>query len=244
MIDHDIGSAEDLEEKWKELTAAQQSLKASKKAIQTKLQRQSPYREVSRYEKLKKQSEEDPSPEIVREMDLLLSKIEKHESYENALAGCRELRDELQEYQEKLKAVNEEMKVADDLFTFYYEMPTHMPERENSQSAQPGRKNVKIENPVIHHGDRFRITIHKSLISGKSDEEFYVVRLPGSEELVKLPACDCLMYRSGEILSAFIYEDDRYDIVDGLDCSVRTATGTDVGSYFDHMYEKRKTKGR
>ena len=234
MVDQDIGSFEDLEEKWKELSERKKYLEAEKNAISSRLQRQAPYADLKRYEKLKTECEEDPSPEQKRQMDFILGKIEKVMPLDEAIRNRDHLKEKVNEFRSQLRQIKAEQKLAEDLYTFYFEMPP-----EPVEEKKPSREMAHPDR-----GERIRITIHKSLIRDESNDQEYAVKIPGMENVLHIPAGDCLMYKSGEILSAFLYEDEFYSVTNPENGKAEKISGKEAGSFFDRKKDRRREKGR
>ena len=247
MIDHDIRSLDDLEEKWEAAKRSQEAMESERNALRTRLQRSTPYRELAQYEKLKKAYEENPSPETLRKMDSLILKIEERMSFSEAAAERDKLRKKADAYKKELKQIRAECRLMDDLFTFYFDMPVPKTEKQGSEPKQSSQKDQRTER--IHRserGERTRITVHRSLILRRPEEDpgFYTVRIPGWEEYLRIPAGDCLLYKSGEILSAYLYDNAEYLVVDENGNEIRTMTGEQTKAFYEEKLQRSRRKER
>ena len=91
-----------------------------------------------------------------------------------------------------------------------------------------------------------RITIHRKLFERTDHGAGYVTRIPGgSAQFVMIPREDTYMYESGEILSAFLYDDEKYSLCDREGNAVGTITGLELKAHYeDKTKEERKTHDR
>ena len=79
-----------------------------------------------------------------------------------------------------------------------------------------------------------RITIHRKLFVRTDLEAGYVTRIPGeSGQFVLLPEEDTYMYESGEILSAFLYDDKKYPLCDREGNAVGEVTGLELKAHYE-----------
>ena len=90
---------------------------------------------------------------------------------------------------------------------------------------------------------RTRITVHRKLIR-EEDEESYLIRIPGENFLIRIKKEDTYLYRSGEILSAFLYDNVMYPAytADGNLCFEKS--GREVKVHFDKKEDRFRSKGR
>lgn len=228
MIDHDMESFEDLEEKWSVLQKQKAALRAQRNALATKLYRRSPLGELARYEKLKQNRKGEPSPQEAKEMASLFLKIEKVMGVDQARALREEIKTRIGQIKDQEKQIREEEKILEDLYMFYFEMP--VPVKEKTEE-----RNVRRQ--------RTRVTIHKKLIA-KEEDDSYVVKIPGREEMLRIPKEDALLYKSGEILSAFLYEDETYSTYDMNGSFLNERSGNLVKTYFARQKDRVREKGR
>lgn len=91
-----------------------------------------------------------------------------------------------------------------------------------------------------------RITIHRKLFIKTDLNAGYVTRIPGEGgQFVLLPEEDTYMYESGEILSAFLYDDKMYSLCDRDGNTVGKVTGLELKAHYeDKTKEERKTHDR
>ena len=143
MIDHEIDSFEDLEEKWRKLQKQKAGFRAEHSALTTKLYRRSPLGELSRYEKLKTQTEGKPSAEESKEMASLFLRIEAAMGIEKARALREELKCQISVLKEKEKQIREEEKLLEDLYTFYFEMNSPIQEKSRRKERTPNKDSPK-----------------------------------------------------------------------------------------------------
>ena len=134
--------------------------------------------------------------------------------------------------QEKELAAEE--KLLDNLYMFYFDMP--VPAHTSGKEKPKERRRWERA--------RTRITVHKKLILRKDPDGSYVVKLPGKEEYIRLPAEDTFLYKSGEILSAFLFDDEDYEVT-GRDGELfRKEAGETIKANFDRQKDRSREKGR
>ena len=92
--------------------------------------------------------------------------------------------------------------------------------------------------------ERTRITVHKKLIVRKEPDESFLVKIPGRDEMVRLGRDDTFLYKSGEILSAFLYDDEEYEIYDLAGKEIRKAAGSEMKSFFTKQKDRMRQKVR
>ena len=127
------------------------------------------------------------------------------------------------------KYLSREEKLLNDLYTFYFDMP--IPEKEKAEKEKPWEM------------ERTRITAYKTLIIRK-DPDGYLIKIPGRDEMVKLGSDDTFLYKSGEILSAFLYDDEEYEIYDLAGKEIRKAAGSEMKSFFTKQKDRMRQKVR
>ena len=90
-----------------------------------------------------------------------------------------------------------------------------------------------------------RITIHKKLFARTEAESGYLTRIPGeNSQYVLLPKEDTYMYESGEILSAFVYDEEQYSLCDQEGNTIGTVTGRELKKHYEDKSRKHERSGR
>ena len=150
------------------------------------------------------------------------------------------LREEADRINTRLKEIRSQEKVMSDIYTLYFEMPAPAIEKDMVPD-QPGRKQGE-ENDSDRMKTRTRITIHRSLIR-EEDDLCYYVKVPGISAVMGIPKRDCLLYKSGEILSAFLYEEDDY-FVKTENSEEEKRSGAEMKAYFKKQKDRYNESGR
>lgn len=228
MVDSDIRDFEALEEKWKDLQTRREAIDEGYKHLRSKRYKGT-LRDLSRYEKLAGKSKADLSPDEEKELSVLLERISQNGGLENARALFDETTKQMEMLREEKKSLSREEKLLNDLYTFYFDMP--IPEKE------------KAEKEKSWEMERTRITAYKTLIIRK-DPDGYLIKIPGRDEMVKLGSDDTFLYKSGEILSAFLYDDEEYEIYDLAGKEIRKAAGSEMKSFFTKQKDRMRQKVR
>ena len=234
MVDNEIGNMDDLEEKWQQLEKEKKALVSERSAVRTKLNRNAPYRELADYEKLKSEMKKDPSEEIKKQMDLLFAKITEKMGFEEAVEKRDSLREQADLISERLKEIRQREKTMSDIYTFYFEMPA--PSAEKDRIPDPGIRRQEPWKDMDKNRPRTRVTIHKSLIRDEDNERYYV-KVPGISAVMEIPRKDCFLYKSGEILSAFLYDDEDYTVRMKQD-EEQTKPGSEMKAFFKKQKDR------
>ena len=247
MIDEDINDFPGLEKKWEELKEKKAALKAEKDALQTKLYKRRPFKELTRYEKLLRQEVKDPSPNISKEMASLRLRIEKVMDIEKAREERGGIQEKIAAIRQREKELAGEENLLEDLYTFYFEMPLPKGRAKNVPGRDEARTHGTSEKPTDGtrrwEKSRSRITVHKSLILSEEEDE-YRIKIPGKDRCIHIPKSDCLLYKSGEALSAFLYDDEDYKTADINGAASGMEKGSSVKGSFDQKKDRRQMKGR
>ena len=234
MVDNEIGNMDDLEEKWQQLEKEKKALVSERSAVRTKLNRNALYRELADYEKLKNEMKKDPSEEIKKQMDLLFAKITEKTGFEEAVENRDSLREQADLISERLKEIRQREKTMSDIYTFYFEMPA--PSAEKERIPDPGIRRQEPWKDMDKKRPRTRVTIHKSLIRDVDNERYYV-KVPGISAVMEIPRKDCFLYKSGEILSAFLYDDEDYTVRMKKD-EEQTKPGSEMKAFFKKQKDR------
>lgn len=241
MIDEDINDFETLEKKWAILQEKKEALRKEKAYLTTKLYRRSPLRYLKRYEKLKRQKEEELSPSQAKEMASLFLKIENVMSIEKARQLSGELKEKIDVIREKEKELASREKLLDDLYVFFFDMPS--PAGEITKDKKKDRTKDRAFGEKKKE-ERTRITVNRKLIISDDDEEWYLIKIPGRDETVKIPKGDSVLYKSGTVLSAYLYDEESYPVF-GMDGKlIVKEKGELIKGFFDRQKERTKEKGR
>ena len=88
-----------------------------------------------------------------------------------------------------------------------------------------------------------RITVNKRMIISDDGKAGYLVKIPGREEMICLPKEDCFWYKSGTVLSAYLYDEESYSVFSMDGRFIKEETGETLENFFDKQKERSK-KGR
>ena len=233
MIDEDIDDLDALEKTYSDLQKRKKVLKDQKSFLSDKLYRRSPVRELLRYEKILKKSQGSPTKEQMQELSHLLEKMKTHGGMQKARQELSICREGLLKIRLEMKELSAKEKLIDDLYTFYFDMPR--PEQAREKETE---KKAKWQE------ERVRVTIHKKLIIRKETDGSYLVKIPGQNRLLRLGADDTYLYKSGEILSAFLYDDEDYEVLDMDEKVLGREKGQTIKTHFARQKDRAREKGR
>ncbi len=95
-----------------------------------------------------------------------------------------------------------------------------------------------------YKGKRKRITINKKMFLEVDEaKEEAITRMPYKKnEYIVLPMEDCAIFGDGEVLSAYIYENGQYKIVDGNKSLICVQDGKTVMESYEAKKELRKNR--
>lgn len=243
MIDQDIGDFETLEKRWEELQGKKEALRTEKETLQTKLYRRSPLMHLKRYEKLKRKRKEELSPEEVKEMASLFLKIENVMSIDKARELAGAVKEQIERISEKEKELSALEKPLDDVYTFYFDMPSPAKEHQKEEKKKE-KKEMPSGKQSTRQGERTRITVNQKLILSDDGEDGYLIKIPGRDEAVRLPKKDCFLYKSGTVLSAYLYDDESYLTFSTDGTPMKEEKGAALKTHFDKQKTRYVRKGR
>ena len=156
--------------------------------------------------------------------------LDEQYKYLKAKRSFDETARQMERIREEKKNLAAQEKLLSDLYTFYFDMP--VPEKEKDNDKKPWEL------------ERTRITVHKKLILRKEEDGSYLVKVPGQNKVVKLSGEDTFLYKSGEILSAFLYDDEEYELYDLGGGFLEKAGGSEMKTYFSKQKDRKKEQRR
>ena len=239
MVDHDIGTLEDLEKRRGAVFKERESLLARKKELTSKLYKRYPLRQLVRYEKLINSSR--GSDANADEMALLKAKIEDGYGLENAQKLLKKTREEIEEIRHMEESIKEQERIINDALTFYFDMPQAITKESIHKKEKSGP--LRKEGSLKEKMHRSRISVHRTLIQGE-DESSYDIRIPGEKTLIRIPKEDTYLYKSGDILSAFLYDEETYPLFSMERENTGQALGKELIPHFDKRNDRFRSKGR
>ena len=110
------------------------------------------------------------------------------------------------------------------------------PEVEKDRDPDPDISRQEAGKDSDRNRARTRVTIHRSLIR-EEDETCYYVKVPGISAVMAIPRKDCFLYKSGEILSAFLYDDEDYLVRTNPD-EEQNKPGSEMKAFFKKQKDR------
>lgn len=232
--DNDLESLVSMRAKRNILLKQKKALQLEYKRKQQKGYRTYPTSLASKRRRLKKEYDETKNPLLLVEIKEIEEELERIGSVTTAEADIKSLWNDLDRIKKEEKRIEEEIDLINDAIEIYYgEKPPIDRQAQNQENDPPKTMREKIlkgDDPTLH-----RITINEKLFTNMSDDEYFVTRIPYKRNsYVKLKKSDCLMYQSGQILSAYIYDNQDYQIVNEKGNPINTMKGSELrGNYED-----------
>lgn len=236
--DHDLESIVSMRAKRNQLLEKKKALQLEYKRIQQKGYRSHPVSLMAQRRRLKKEYAKTKNPMLLVRIKEIEEEIEISGSIATAEAETKKLREELDRIRKEQRRVDDELGVITDAIEIYYgETPPVDRQAREIEKTPPRTMRERIlkgEDRTLH-----RITINEKLFSDMMGGEYYVTRIPYKKNrFVKLKKSDCLMYQSGQILSAYIFDEQDYQITNGEGKLQETMKGKDLRSSYE---DKTKT---
>lgn len=189
---------------------------------------------------LQKEYEITKNPMRLIEIKEIENEIGKLGSLAVAEAEEKKLWNELDRIRKEEKRIEDEIEIITDAIEIYYgEKPPIDRQAQDQENAPPRTMREKIlkgDDPTLH-----RITINEKLFTSMTDDEYYVTRIPYRRNTyVKLKRSDCLMYQSGQILSAYVYDKQDYQLVNEKGELLNTIKGSELRSNYEDKTRTRQ----
>ena len=233
MFRNNIRSKEDAEKKKQDLKDSLRKILSEKRKLQKTIGPDSNYyrmrKLLSLQEEMKKYPEgtRDDLMEQAREM---IGKITLSETLEEALKRYTSINDLLDNFEIAKKKIADDLKIVDGIVGTSipdYDYRKYKKDRENHQDDNPSGRRVTINQK------QFAENILKN--------GFRVFKIPGTKEYVAVPMKNTL--RLSEItMSAYIYPEKEYEIMDSTGAVIRKSTGKDLMKHFDDRIRRRRKK--
>lgn len=236
MIDHDIIDKASLESRYQKLYEEKKAAEGVLKAIRTRQNLHGTCRLVKKLEELQKELLKFPSgsrPDLEREQKTILEMIGSGKISE-AFQEYEELQENSVRYRAVVKSMNDEIKILDRIAAENLNRPDLcFTEYEKQQMEKWQKENTRNYK---------RITINaKMFYDVDMQKEYLYTRIPFQKECyLVLPADECIMFRNGKTLSAYIYGNQEYEIVDGDKRKIRSISGNEVLKNYE--IKKAETK--
>ena len=247
-IDHDLKNEEDLNKERLKLNEETRALEVKTNSLQSKLYRSAAYKIMKEYDELSEMPETSENEKKKKELQEKIKDLGGENVLREMIADNRY---ELQDLRSARKKIREEQKNIDNALEqihltkaqepVYTEIKKRRSDEKKRYREEPDE--AKENHSGKNRGTRHQITINKVLFGDMSQPALYNTRIPGQKDFIDIPKKDCFMYESGDILSAFIYEDETYNLTDRNGNIIGTMTGKDaIHHYEDKTKKNTKTQ--
>lgn len=168
--------------------------------------------------------------ELVKESGNLSSAIrQKRSTASYGIGPGPGYEEELERLKERRSKVRHELKRLIDIRQLY--------RQEEGRNAEKGARANRLR-------EHTRITIHKKLFGRMDFSEGFLTKIPGRRDVyVLFPKTDCYMYKSGEILSVFLYEEKTYSLCDRDGNKTGDIAGKALKEHYEDKTRRRPERG-
>ena len=213
IIHHDIRSEEDLDKRIKNLESERKKLKRAGDTLRKKM----------RLMEERSKFPDGTRPDLEKEIAEYKELIAEGSDLKVAVSDYQKTEKQLQQFDFAMSAVNEEL----DLCERIRKMKFHEFKYKNEWLYPPS--------------DRIRITVNRKLYAQFQNDDFFICRIPGSSEYIKIPREDTYVFNE-KTTSAYLYDSADYEIVDQYDKHVRLSKGEEIKTYFSNRTGKKYSK--
>lgn len=226
IIHHDIRSEEDLDKRIKNLESERKKLKRAGDTLRKKMQPGGSYYYIKKLIRLMEERSKFPDgtrPDLEKEIAKYKELIAEGSDLKVAVSDYQKTEKQLQQFDFAMSAVKEEL----DLCERIRKMKFHEFKYKNEWLYPPS--------------DRIRITVNRKLYAQFENGDFFICRIPGSSEYIKIPREDTYVFNE-KTTSAYLYDSADYEIVDQYDKHVRLSKGEEIKTYFSNRTGKKYSK--
>lgn len=242
MIEFDIVDIESLKVRRKEVLEEKTTAAFERRRIYTELKQQAPFvliRELEDLEKEILQYPENTRGDLIARKESIIQELKKYGTVDACSRRYKEMKDALEGCRRALKDIRQELKIIDRIASENLNRPDlGLVFTEEEKAA------MQSYTPERYRGKRKRITIHKKMfLEVNESKEEAITRIPyRRDEYLVLPMEDCVLFGEGEVLSAYVYEDEEYRIVDKNRNTVRVQDGKTVIESYEIKQELQKKR--
>lgn len=238
MIDYNIGCKEDLLARRNQIEKEADALQLRLQSLRTVLYRNQPNYLLREYEKLQEAYERRPTAETKEKMKRIKAKIELVCPLEEAIRRRDVQKGEIAECRKVIRDAKKEMKLIDDILNLHYEfgLPS---ENQDADRHRTDSVLIRQENQNKPHT---KVTINRKLFRDVNiKNDFLITKVPYLKNCyVEIPAADCYLYGSGEILSAYLYDDKKYQLKNSAGDVTGTISGSDLKTHYEDKTKERR----
>lgn len=233
MFRNNIRSKEDAEKKQQDLKNDLREIASEKRKLRKTIGPESNYYRMRKLLSLQEEIKKYPEgsrDDLLEQARELIGKITLSETLDEALERYNSINTLLDNFENAKKKIIEELKIVDGI------VGTSIPDYDYRKYRQD-RENHQGED--IRGGGR-RVTLNKKLFADSIVKDgYWIFRIPGTEEYIAVPMKNTL--KLSEItMSAYIYPEKEYDILDSSGTVLRKTTGKELMKHFDDRTRKQK----
>ncbi len=241
MVDFDIVDIESLKERRREVLEEEMTAAFERRKIYTELKRKAPLMLIRELENLEEEISKYPEnsrEDLTARKESIMQELKKYGTIDTYRLQYEGAKDALEGCRRALKDIRQELKIIDRIAAENLNRPDLLFTDEEKELMQKC-------SPAQYKGKRKRITINKKLfLDVDESKEEAITRIPYQKDAyLVLPMEDCAFFGDGEVLSAYLYEDRKYEIVDGKKNPVCTKEGKQVMESYELKKDLRKNRG-
>jgi len=233
MFRNNIRSKEDAEKKQKDLKDGLRKILSEKKKLQKTISPDSNYYQMRRLLSLQEEMKKYPEAsrdDLMEQAREIIGKITLSETLDEALERYNSINALIESFEIAKKKIADDLKIVDGIVGTSipdYDYRKYKKDRENHQDDNPSGRRVTINQK------QFAENIMKN--------GFRVFKIPRTKEYVAVPMKNTL--RLSEItMSAFIYSENEYEILNSSGAVIRKTTGKDLTKRFDDRTQRSRKK--
>lgn len=235
MFRNNIRSKEDAEKKQQDLKNDLREIASEKRKLRKTIGPESNYYRMRKLLSLQEEMKKYPEgsrDDLMEQARELIGKITLSETLDEALERYNSINALLDNFENAKKKIAGELKIVDGIVGTSipdYDYRKYKQDRDNHQDDDSSGR---------------RVTINKKLFADNILKEgFRILRIPGAKDYIAVPIKNTL--RLSEItMSAYIYPEKEYDILNLSGDVMRKTIGKDLMKHFDdrtHKHKKNKS---
>ena len=233
MFRNNIRSKEDAEKKKQDLKDSLRKILSEKRKLQKTIGPDSNYYRMRKLLSLQEEMKKYPEgsrDDLMEQARETIGKITLSETLDEALERYNSINALLDNFEASKRKIIDELKIVDGI------AGTTIPDFDYRKYNQD-RENHQDDSPSCR-----RVTINRKLFAESIVKKgFRIFRIPGTKEYVSVPMKNTL--KLSEItMSAYIYPEKEYEIMNLTGAVIRKTTGKDLIKYFEVRTRKRRKR--
>lgn len=234
LVEEDIQSLEDLQEREKKLQKEADALKRRKEVLRTKLTKSRLLKQAKEIRSLLEEVSRHPDPEKEKRLALLQRSLPCASSLLGQLEALEKERQSLRQLQREKK---KEQELVEEIFRLFYDLKKRSQKEEEPHSFSKKGEKAAHARPLE---GQTRITIHQKLFQ-ETTATAWITRIPYQKDTyVCLPKEDCRLLPGEEILEVYLKDEQTYCLKNRSGTWEENVLGRELKKHYE---DKTKRKG-